>query len=133
MIQYIIAYIAAGVMFIIFDLVWLGIIGRDLYVSKLGNLMAQDVVIPAAVLFYLMYLTGIVLFAIHPAFLTGSWKTALIWGALFGFFCYATYELTNWAVIRDWPASLVLIDIVWGVVLTGAVATTAYLITKLFT
>jgi len=132
MTQYIIAYIASGVVFIIFDLLWLGVIGKDLYASKLGSLMTENIVIPAAGLFYCMYLAGILLFAIHPALQTGSWKTAMVWGALFGFFTYATYELTNWAVIRDWPASLVAIDILWGVVLTSAVATTAYLITKLF-
>lgn len=119
-------------MFVIFDLVWLGIIGKELYSSKLGALMATEVVVPAAVLFYLMYLAGIVIFAIHPALITGEWKTALLWGALFGFFCYATYELTNWAVIQGWPASLVLIDIAWGVFLTGGVAVTAFLITKFF-
>jgi len=131
MIQYITAYIAAGVMFLVFDLVWLGLVAKDVYGSRLGDLMATSVNIPAAVMFYALYLLGVVIFAINPALQTGDWKTALIWGSLFGFFCYMTYELTSLAVIQDWPASLVWIDIVWGTLLTGAVATTAYFITKI--
>ena len=122
MTQYIIAYVAAGVAFVIIDLLWLGLVARDVYQTKLGPLMAQEIVIPAAAIFYALYLAGIIIFAVHPALQAGSWQTALIWGALFGFFCYMTYELTNWAVIEGWPSSLVLIDIVWGTVLTASVA-----------
>jgi len=128
MTQYLLAYIAAGVAFIIIDLAWLGIVAKDLYAKKLGSLMATEVVVPAAALFYLLYLLGIVIFAVHPALQAGSWKIALMWGALFGFFCYMTYELTNWAVIEGWPSSLVLVDILWGVVLTASVSTVAYLV-----
>jgi uncharacterized membrane protein len=131
MIQYITAYVAAGFAFIIIDLLWLGLVAKDLYKARLGSLMATDIVVPAAALFYLTYLFGIIIFAVHPALQSGSWQTAAIWGALFGFFCYMTYELTNWAVIQGWPASLVLTDIIWGTVLTASVSVASYLITRL--
>lgn len=131
MIQYIIAYIAGAIAFTVIDLLWLGLIAKDLYKDRLGDLMATQIVLPAGILFYFLYIFGIIIFAVHPALTADSWKVAAMWGALFGFFCYMTYELTNWAVIQNWPASLVLTDIVWGTVLTSLVATASFLITKL--
>ncbi len=132
MTQYIIAYIATAISFLVIDLLWLGVFAKEFYYSRLGALAADPVNVTAAAIFYALYIAGILIFAVHPAMQTGSWKTALMWGALFGFFCYMTYELTNWAVINNWPSSLVFVDILWGVVLTGATATFGYLITKLF-
>jgi uncharacterized membrane protein len=101
------------------DLAWLGIVAADLYAAQLGPLMAPEVDGLAAALFYLMYLGAVVLLAVRPATSIGDAATR---GATLGFVCYATYELTNWAVIADWPALLVPIDIGWGVLLTGVSA-----------
>ena len=101
---------------LLLDLVWLGLVARDFYDSQLGSLKRPDVYWPAAVLFYAMYITSILAYAV-----VGSATTiaALRRGAALGFVTYATYELTNWAVIRDWPAALVPVDLLWGVVLTA--------------
>jgi len=79
----------------------------------------------AAVVFYLMYIAGIIIIAVHPALVSGSVKTAAIYGALFGFFCYATYDLTNYATLKGWPLKMVIVDITWGVFLTTSIATAA--------
>ena len=76
----------------------------------------------AAVVFYLIYIGGILFFAINPALQTQNWQTALLNGVVLGMLCYATYDLTNMATIANWPLSIVVIDIVWGMVLTGSVS-----------
>lgn len=101
------------------DLVWLGIVAKPLYDQGLATLRRPDVVVPAAALFYAFYLGATYWQAVRGA---ASVAVAGRRGAWLGLTAYATYELTNWAVIRDWPAWLVPIDLAWGVVLTGAVA-----------
>lgn len=101
------------------DLGWLGFVARDLYASALGDLMRPAPYWPAALAFYAVYVGAIVVHAVGPA--SGPRQAA--WrGAGLGLLAYATYELTNWAVLRDWPARLVPIDVGWGVVLTAASA-----------
>lgn len=101
---------------LVLDLVWLGLIARGVYDTLLGSLKRPEVFWPAALLFYAMYITAILA---HAVIGSTSANSALRRGAALGFVTYATYELTNWAVIRDWPAALVPIDLVWGVVLTA--------------
>lgn len=117
--------VAFGV-FIVVDLLWLGVIAKNLYRDQLGSLMAENTVWPAAIVFYVLFVVGIVYFAINPGLEAESLSETLKNAALFGFFTYMTYELTNWAVIKDWPAMLVPIDIVWGVVLSSSVAWITY-------
>lgn len=88
------------------DLVWLGVLARKLYAQALGPLLAPSPNLPAAAAFYLLYPLGMMVFVIAPSLASGSWTQALIRGALFGFFAYMTYEFTNLALIRDWPAAL---------------------------
>ena len=109
-----VAAIAATML--VLDLVWLGLVARGLYDSLLGPLKRPEVYWPAATLFYAMYITAIMAYAVAGA---SDLISALRRGATLGFVTYATYELTNWAVIRDWPAALVPIDLAWGVVLTA--------------
>jgi len=125
--KFVTAYIATGVVFLACDVVWLGGIAKGFYRSRLGGLLLADFNLPAALAFYLIYLGGIMVFAALPAFNAGSWKTALTFGALFGFFAYATYDRTNLATLRGWPLSVALADIAWGTVLTGISATAGYL------
>lgn len=112
--------------FLTIDLVWLGVIARPLYKRYIGHHLRAQTRWVAAIIFYALYTVGIIIFAIMPA---STALGALILGGMFGFFCYATYELTNYAVIKKWPLPIVFIDIIWGVILTGSVAgLSAYII-----
>lgn len=131
-IQYFWTYLVTTAVFFAIDMVWLGLISVNLYREQMGDLMRQSVNWYAGVGFYLIYIVGIIIFVINPALKSGSWQQALIYGALFGFFCYATYDLTNLAVINNWPLRLTFIDIAWGTILTGSVATISYFAVQKF-
>jgi uncharacterized membrane protein len=115
-------YLITLVIFFAIDLVWLGVVAKNFYRQHLGHLMSADVNWPAALLFYAVYIAGIVFFAIKPAFEAGSASRALAYGAFFGFIAYATYDLTNQATMKNWPVLVTVIDLAWGTVLTAAVA-----------
>jgi uncharacterized membrane protein len=110
--------------FFAIDMVWLGLVAKGFYQDNIGHLLG-DVQWPAAIIFYLVFLLGLTYFATYPAAVAGKWQTALMLGALFGFFTYATYDLTNLATLRDWPLSLALVDMLWGTVLGASVASAA--------
>lgn len=129
LIQYAYLYLLTVPVFFVIDMLWLGFIAKDIYQSKLAAFLGP-VNWPAAIIFYLIYIVGIIIFAVAPALAAQSLMKAVVLGGLFGFFAYATYDLTNLATLKDWPLSIVFIDIVWGVVLTGSVATASYLIGK---
>lgn len=114
-------YAVSVPVFFAIDMVWLGLVASKFYTSRLGHLMG-DINWPAAIIFYLVFLVGLTLFATYPAVVKDSVQYALIWGALFGFFTYATYDLTNLATLRDWPLSVTIVDMVWGTVLGASVA-----------
>ena len=114
--------------FIAMDLVWLGVVAKDFYRSQIGTLLKPDVNWTAAIIFYLIFITGLLVFVITPAIEKGSWMHALIFGALFGFVCYATYDLTNLAVAKDWPILVTLVDMVWGAVIAGSVSIVTYFV-----
>lgn len=118
---YIIAYIATLIAFFAMDMIWLGAVAKTFYAKHLGHFMGG----PrwgVAFAFYFIYIAGIVIFAVKPGIEAGSISTAAIWGALFGFFCYATYDLTNLATLKNWPVKVALVDIPWGVFLTTSCA-----------
>jgi len=110
------------------DMIWLGFVARGFYRNNLGHLLRPDVNWTAAVIFYLLYILGILIFAVMPALEKNSLRQAVILGGLFGFFAYATYDLTNLATLKDWPVNVVLVDIAWGVVLTASVAAASFFI-----
>ena len=122
----ILLYIFTVPVFFAIDILWIGVIAKDFYFKNIPGLSPQPNW-PAAIAFYLLYIIGILIFAVLPN-LEKGWQQALIYGALFGFFAYATYDLTNYAVMKSWPLSITLIDIAWGTVLTGVVATASYFI-----
>ncbi len=130
--RYVIAYLAAVVVFLVIDSLWLGVVAADFYEEQLGAFMTGPVVVPAAVAFYLLYIVGVVVFAIVPALETGGGKAALLRGALFGLIAYATFDLTNLAILPGWPLPVALVDMVWGAVLTGSTAALGFLITRRF-
>ena len=123
--QFFTLYAISVPIFFAIDMLWLGVIASDFYRTRLAHLMG-DINWVAAIIFYLIFLVGLVLFAIYPAVEKGQWTYALLWGALFGFFTYATYDLTNLATLRDWPLSVTIVDIIWGTFLGASVATVTY-------
>ncbi len=126
----IISYILTTVVFLVIDLLWLGVIAKDLYRKYLGSFLAENVNWIAAIIFYLLYIVGISIFAIYPSVSKDSVLQAIFLGALFGFFAYATYDLTNLATLKDWPITIVFIDIIWGAILTASVSVSGFYIVK---
>lgn len=125
--QSILTYLICTAFFFAIDILWLGVIAKNFYRKNLGFVLSPDVNWPAAVVFYLLYIAGILYFAVNPALKQLSWQTALVQGALLGGLCYATYDLTNMATIKNWPLIVVLVDIIWGMALTGTCAVLTYL------
>jgi uncharacterized membrane protein len=108
------------------DLVWLLGLAKNLYRDEMGELMASEPKLLAGLAFYLLYALGACIFVVIPALAKHSWIDALVYGALFGLFCYMTYDLTNLAVIRNFPTRIALIDITWGSFVTACTAVFAY-------
>ena len=130
MLKYFVAYAVTATVFLLVDMVWLGFAAKAFYRTNIGALLADQINIAAAVIFYLLYIVGIVIFAISPALESGSWRTSLTMGSLFGFFAYATYDMTNLATLRDWPVAVAVVDMAWGAFLTGLSATAGFLAAK---
>lgn len=129
--QYIILYAVSVPVFFAIDMIWLGVVASGFYRSQLGNLLGP-VNWPVAIAFYLLFLVGLTIFVTVPAVANRDVGYALLYGALFGFFTYATYDLTNWSTLRDWPWMLSLVDMLWGTVLSAAVASLTYWISVTF-
>ena len=125
-----IAYLSTLVVFAVLDFLWLGLIAKDLYRNGIGHLMLETPNWTAALLFYLIYIAGLVFFAVLPGLEAGAWVRAALYGALFGFFCYATYDLTNLATLKGWPVSIVIADLAWGAFVSAVAATASFFITR---
>lgn len=130
--RHVVAYVAAAVVFLGLDFVWLGLVAKAAYRSWIGPLMRDEIHVTAAVLFYLVYVIGLVIFAVAPALKGGGWQTAALYGALFGVFAYGTYELTNYATLKDWPVAMVVVDMAWGTALSAVAATAGYAAARQF-
>jgi uncharacterized membrane protein len=117
-----IAYFAALVIMAGMDFSWFSFTADPVYHRALGPILAENINYAAAAAFYLMYALGVVIFAIKPGLDSGDWRTALVRGALFGFFAYATYDLTNLATLKLWSLRVSVIDVAWGVFVTGVVS-----------
>ena len=126
MLKYFAIYSSFLITMIAIDLVWLLGIAKSLYRDEMGDLMATEPKLVAGLAFYLLYALGAVIFVVIPALSKQSLLYALQYGALFGFFCYMTYDLTNLAVVRDFPTRLAFVDIAWGTFVTALVASVAY-------
>jgi uncharacterized membrane protein len=124
---YPIAYVAAALVMLGLDSVWLTLTADRLYRPLIGELMLDGFRPAPAIAFYALYLVGIVVFAIRPAFATGRWTTALVSGALFGLVAYGVYDLTNQATLKIWSTTITLADMAWGSVLTALAASAGYL------
>ena len=130
--NFLIAYIAATIVFLAADAIWLGVIMKDAFQNGLGHLLADKPNLGVAAGFYIMYVVGIVFFATMPAVKQNDWMMAALYGALFGFFCYATYEMTNLATLKDWPVKTAIADMAWGAFLSGLTATAGYFAVMFF-
>ena len=132
MMRHAVAYATTLIVFLAIDAVWLMTMSQRLYRRYIGDILVDSFNPAPAALFYLIYVAGILVFATAPAFSSGRWTTAAINGALFGFFAYATYDLTNQATIRGWPTIMTVADICWGSLLSAVAATVGFLFTRYF-
>ena len=126
MLKYVAIYSSFLITLLAIDLIWLLGIAKSLYRDEMGDLMATEPKLVAGLAFYLLYALGAVIFVVIPALSKQSLLYALQYGALFGFFCYMTYDLTNLAVIRDFPTRLAFVDMIWGSFVTAVVSSLAY-------
>lgn len=126
-------FILAGILLVL-DLIWLGVVARDFYRQSLGSLMADNVNLAAAFGFYLIYSIGLYVFVAQPAVQSGDWQNAALMGALFGLVAYATYDLTNLAVMKGFPLSVAVVDMAWGAGVSAVTAAlTVVIVNRIFT
>ena len=130
MTRFAVAYAATAIVFCGLDFLWLGFVAKGYYQSQVGALLREKPNLPVAAMFYALYIVGVLIFAVLPALDAGHWGKALLYGALFGFFAYATYDLTNLATLNGWSPGVALLDLAWGSVVTGISATMGYLVTR---
>lgn len=120
--KHLVAWAVTFVVLLVIDMIWLGVIAKGMYQEAMGDLMSPNSRLAFAALFYLAYPIGLLVFAIVPGLAAQGVMRAALMGGLFGLFCYATYDLTNLAVIRNWPLALSFIDIAWGTLVSGVAA-----------
>jgi uncharacterized membrane protein len=130
--KYLVGYLATGIAFAMIDSVWLRTMYTRLYQPEIGEvLMRGGFRLGPAIIFYLLYILGMMIFAVGPALLNGKWQTAMLYGAMFGFFCYMTYDLTNYATLKVWSTKVTVLDIIWGTFLTGSASLVGWWTTTL--
>ena len=127
---YVKLYLGTFAAFLLIDLIWLGVVAKNFYGKQLGHLLAAKTNWGAAILFYLLFIVGVLVFVVVPALEAGSLNRALLYGALFGFFTYATYDLTNLATLEGWPPLVTVVDLIWGTVLCTLVSAAGFFIGK---
>lgn len=126
MAYYLKLYLATLVTFFVIDMIWLGLLARTFYRKRLGFLLAPDPNWIAAIVFYLLFILGILVFVVVPGVEDDSLKTTLLHAALFGLITYATYDLTNLATVKDWPLLVTVVDLAWGIVLSVIVSLVSF-------
>ncbi len=124
-------YFISLAVFLLIDMVWLLFIAKNTYSKYLGYLMAPNPNLVAALVFYLIFIMGLMFFVINPALAKESWQFALLAGLFFGLITYSTYDLTNLATVKDWPLFITVIDMIWGTALGGITAISSYFLIKL--
>lgn len=127
-IYYVKLYVCTFVGFLAIDMVWLTLVARGFYRRQLGFLLSDQPNWWAAISFYLLFVAGLLVFAVVPAVQEGSLRRALLMGGFFGLVTYATYDLTNLATVKNWPLMLTLVDMTWGLVLAASVSCLGYLV-----
>lgn len=122
MLQFILLYLVVLGAFLVIDMIWLGLVARTFYRNQLGYIMSPNVNWPAAIIFYLLFIVGLIFFVVYPSIGRDSWVYALFSGAFFGLICYATYDLTNLATLKGWPLKVTLVDLAWGSFLSAVLS-----------
>jgi uncharacterized membrane protein len=125
-------YLIALPVFLAIDMVWLTLVAKNFYAKQIGYLMAKNPNLFAALIFYLIFIAGLIVFVITPALEKKMWIQALLAGAFFGLVTYATYDLTNLATIKDWPLIVTIVDLIWGMFVSAAVSVATYFIALKF-
>ena len=120
--QMVVMYLITLAVFFLIDMVWLGVVAKGFYRRHLGSMLSPNINWAAAILFYLLFIVGLLVFVIKPALVGGEPLKALFLGALLGLISYATYDLSNLATLKDWPLVVTVVDLVWGSVLGGSVS-----------
>jgi len=120
--KFAVSCLASMVTMMALDFAWIGFVARPLYTSGIGHLMAEQPNVAAALLFYVVFSIGLTIFAVAPGAGTADWRKTLLTAAAFGFFAYATYDLTNLATLRGWPVGLSLLDMAWGCCISAVAA-----------
>ncbi|MCV2356003.1 DUF2177 family protein [Paucibacter sp. B2R-40] len=123
-------YAIALPIFLAIDIVWLGFVAKNFYRDQIGFLMKDEFNWAAALVFYLLFVLGLVIFVIAPAIEKSSWMYALVFGAIFGLITYATYDLSNLATLKDWPLLVTVVDLAWGATLAASVSFVTYFIAR---
>jgi len=121
-------YLVALSTLLALDALWLGLVAKNFYQRQIGFLLGAKFIWPAAVVFYLIFALGIVIFVVVPATESGSWKQALLLGGLFGLIAYAAYDLTNLATIKNWPLLVTIVDMAWGASLAAVVSVVTWVV-----
>ncbi len=129
--NYLKTYLIAGGAYWIVDFIWLGLIANKFYQRQLGEMLADNIKWPAAIIFYALFPIGVIIFAVIPGVKENSLLKTLLLGALFGFFTYATYDLSNYITLAGWPLKVVIVDIIWGIFIAGLVAFVGFQAAKL--
>lgn len=127
MVQFIMLYLVVLGAFLVIDMIWLGLIARTFYREQLGYIMRATVNWPAAIIFYLLFIVGLVFFVVYPSIDRDSWVYAFFSGAFFGLICYGTYDLTNLATLKGWPLKVTLVDLAWGSFLSAVLSLIGFL------
>lgn len=125
-------YVIALPVFLAIDMVWLTLIAKNFYAKQIGYLMAKNPNLLAALIFYLIFIAGLIFFVITPALDKKMWTHAFLAGLFFGLVTYATYDLTNLATVKNWPLLVTVVDLIWGMVLSASVSTITYFIARKF-
>ena len=126
----VVAYVSTAIVFLGIDALWLGRVATTYYRGWIGNMMLEQPNFAAAAVFYLVYVAGVVYFAVMPALNSGGWTQAAIAGAILGFIAYGTYDMTNLATLKNWPIIMTVVDISWGTILTSFAAVMGFFITQ---
>jgi len=121
-------YLIALPVFFIIDMIWLGLVAKNFYRSQIGFLMKTNINWVAAIIFYFLFIAGLVFFVLSPAIEKRSLNYAIMAGIFYGLLTYSTYDLTNLATLKDWPLLVTIVDIIWGMVLSVSVSLITYLI-----
>jgi uncharacterized membrane protein len=117
--RYLVLYLTTLAVLTVLDFLFLGIVAKGFFASEVGDMLGEIRPLPA-VLFYLLYVAGVLIFVSGPA--SATWPSTLVYGALFGLFCYATFDLTSLALLRHWSWAVAAVDVSWGAAVTAVAA-----------